>query len=89
MIEYTTYQPMTQKEAILWLLRSGPKSTSEMCSPWFRSDRGKAYSLARELSARMSDLRRDGYLINFERKTEKYSLVAEPDLQGQITFSSA
>lgn len=64
---------MTQEAAVLCLLRSGPKETSEFI--------GSIYGLAAEYRRAISTLRRKGYVIRavqLRRGAWRYTLVSEP-----------
>lgn len=72
---------LTQKEAIIFCLRIGPVHLND----WLNSP------LAAEYRARISELRRDRYVIKCDRKTKLYRLIAEPfqtvvEPSGQMAF---
>ena len=76
---------MTQHEAVLTLLRSGPKTTNEiLASP---------YRLASEYRSRISELRGQGYGITCQIKrggNSVWTLVSEPPkvgTDGQLAFA--
>ena len=78
---------MTQHEAVLTLLRSGPKTTNEiLASP---------YRLASEYRSRISELRGQGYDIRCEIHrggASVWTLVSEPptmESNGQLRMAYA
>ena len=76
---------MTQEQAILCLLRSGPKTTADFCD--------SIYHLAAEYRRAVSTLRKKGYVIQatqLRRGSWEYRLVAEPpkiEANGQLAFA--
>jgi hypothetical protein len=76
---------MSQQAAILWLLRSGPKTTNELLASRF--------GLASEYRSRIAELRGQGYVITCEKHKgggSVWTLVSEPPVQmpsGQLRFA--
>lgn len=68
---------MSQEDAILVLLRNGPKTTNEIIQA--------PYGLAAEYRRAMTTLRKKGYMITYAHGkggTGTYTLVRDPDAVG-------
>lgn len=77
---------MTQREKVLLLLRRGPCTTADFL--FTRFEDGKM--VTNEWRARLSELRREGYLIAYTRQDKLYRLLSEPpkvEATGQLVFS--
>ena len=68
----------TQKAKILQLLRRGPCTTADFLFTHFED--GKM--ICNEWRARTSELRREGYQIEYDRKDKMYRLLSEPPKAG-------
>jgi len=75
---------MTQERAVLFLLRSGPKTTEDFIRSMF--------GLAAEYRRVISNLRKKGYVITATKITKKcwrYTLIQEPmkiEPNGQLVL---
>ena len=75
---------MTQHDKVLYLLRSGPKTTNEIMA--------SGLGLGSEYRARISELRGQGYVIDCDIHrggASVWTLVSEPariEVSGQLNF---
>lgn len=86
---------MTEQQAVLFLLRQGPKTCGDFIRYTFTGPDGKFRGLAAEYRARISELRKAGYGIHYDRREKLYWLTHSPEAQslgtsvgaaGQVVF---